>query len=288
MTRYLNGETIIAINAEHGGPGAGVLNRQGVFAAADRPSAGFGDHEEYVTIWEKAAILLHAIATTQSFTDGNKRTAWLATEAFLGLNGHELRDLPTITYESMILLVASDKTKFQYLKVAEWLEENSLKAADRINYGILGVPGGTSLNPANPSPRDTSYFLPVHGISVNKMPIKGAVVALVGVHWYSVDAGSTKTLRAEFRDNANGALLIDSVDTQRTVRGEVVRHWEAPWFPNGIQPWNEYLVLPLLAKDDGQTFIDVFIDDELAWSDTLTWQYRESAPDTIPANFLLS
>jgi death on curing protein len=39
----------------------------------------------------RAAILAHGIAQSQSFIDGNKRTALIATATFLGLNGWVLR-----------------------------------------------------------------------------------------------------------------------------------------------------------------------------------------------------
>jgi hypothetical protein len=39
--------------------------------------------ESYPTLWDKAAALLWALATTQGFIDGNKRTARTAMETFL-------------------------------------------------------------------------------------------------------------------------------------------------------------------------------------------------------------
>ncbi|UOD80367.1 type II toxin-antitoxin system death-on-curing family toxin [Paenarthrobacter ureafaciens] len=285
MTIYLTPEDLIAINDEFGGPGQGVRDLNGVRSVADKPSAGFEGYEEYPTIWAKAAALLHGIATSQHFTNGNKRTAWLATNLFLNINGEQLRDLPTISQQALTLLAAVGLEDFAIPEVAEWLRENRLKASDRIRYAVLGVPGGSSTNPAAPQPNNSSYFVPVQGITIPKLPAKGLVVALLGVNWYPVDAGKRKTVHAEFRDNAGGALLVDSVATMRTATGDVERHWDAPWFPNGFQPWTEYLALPLLAKAPGQTFVDVYIDGELAWSDSLTWQIREEVPDALPADF---
>ncbi|QSZ49425.1 type II toxin-antitoxin system death-on-curing family toxin [Arthrobacter sp. D5-1] len=279
MTKYLDAETIIAINAENGGPGAGVLDRNGVYAAADRPSAGYGGHEEYVTIWEKAAVLLHGIASTQCFSDGNKRTAWLAMEAFLGLNNRELRDLPTVTYESMILLVASDKTKFQPAKVAEWLEENSLRASDRVDFAALGL----SVEGLAKDRPNSYYRLPVQILSVAEMPFGGLLYAVVRLHWYSVDAGREVTVRLRYKHDSDGAMLTDRA--LGSITGPVERHWEAPWFPNNIQPWTDYLALTVLAGRDAQTTVQLLIDDEVAWEESLSVVLRPSAPDVVPDFF---
>jgi death-on-curing protein len=47
--------------------------------------AGFG-REFYPTVVEKAAALLHGLATTQPFIDGNKRTAWACCATFLEIH----------------------------------------------------------------------------------------------------------------------------------------------------------------------------------------------------------
>jgi death-on-curing protein len=61
-----------------------VASLEGTLA---RPvQAGFG-REFYATVVEKAAALLHGLATTQPFIDGNKRTAWACCATFLGHHG---------------------------------------------------------------------------------------------------------------------------------------------------------------------------------------------------------
>ena len=53
-----------------------------------RPGTGFADGTEaYPTLHAKAAALLHSLATTQPFNDGNKRAAAMACKAMLDING---------------------------------------------------------------------------------------------------------------------------------------------------------------------------------------------------------
>jgi death-on-curing protein len=52
--------------------------------------AGFGDHEKYPTIAEKAAACLYYLATGHCFVDRNKRTSYSAAFMFLDLNGYDL------------------------------------------------------------------------------------------------------------------------------------------------------------------------------------------------------
>ncbi|WGM21879.1 type II toxin-antitoxin system death-on-curing family toxin [Paenarthrobacter sp. OM7] len=264
------------MNAEHGGPGAGVLDENGVHAVAARPSAGYGGQEKYATLWEKAAVLLHGIATTQNFSDGNKRTAWLAMKTFLGINGQELRDLPTITSEAMVLLVASDKTKFESGKVAEWLEENRLRASDRVDFAVLGQ----SIEGVAEQPNKSFYRLPVQVMAVPSLPFGGALYALVRINWYSIDAGRDITVRMRFKHDSGGVMLTDRV--LGSITGHVERHWDKPWFPNGIQSWNEYLALGVMTSAEAQTVVQLMIDDEVAWEESLTVALRPSAPDVIP------
>lgn len=59
-------------------------------AALARPQATAFGVEEYPSLEQKAAALLHSLARNQALVDGNKRLALAATIAFLGLNGQHL------------------------------------------------------------------------------------------------------------------------------------------------------------------------------------------------------
>lgn len=73
-----------------------------------RPTATVFGSDAYPTTWDKAAALLHSLATTQALADGNKRTAWASCWLLLGLNGHHLgAPLDTDTAESFITEIAA-------------------------------------------------------------------------------------------------------------------------------------------------------------------------------------
>lgn len=58
-------------------------------SAAARPRAsGFGE-EAYPDFFDKAAALLHSLASNHCLIDGNKRTAWTATMVFCIINDHD-------------------------------------------------------------------------------------------------------------------------------------------------------------------------------------------------------
>ncbi len=73
--------------AEHGG-GAGLRDAALLESALDRPRnlAAYGDPD----LAALAAGLGHGIVRNQPFVDGNKRTAFVAVELFLDLNGQAL------------------------------------------------------------------------------------------------------------------------------------------------------------------------------------------------------
>src|ERR1700735_786504 len=56
-------------------------------AAIAAPLAGFGDHELFPEIHEKAAVYCARIATYHPLPDGNKRTAYDVMREFLDGNG---------------------------------------------------------------------------------------------------------------------------------------------------------------------------------------------------------
>lgn len=65
----------------------GILNIGAVYSAIQRPMAAFGGESLFPSIFDKVAALVHSIIAFHPFTDGNKRTAFLAGDAVLRLNG---------------------------------------------------------------------------------------------------------------------------------------------------------------------------------------------------------
>jgi death-on-curing protein len=88
MTVWLSRQFILAVHdeqlAEHGGA-IGVRDDGLLDSALARPlnRAGYGEPD----IAELAAVYAIAIARNHPFIDGNKRTAYVALESFLRLNG---------------------------------------------------------------------------------------------------------------------------------------------------------------------------------------------------------
>jgi death on curing protein len=88
-------------------------------SALAAPRAGFGDFEAYPTLIEKAAVLVERLARNHPLPDGNKRSAFLALERFLAVNGRPLLDADPNTDVPMIeRIAAGDATP---IEVAEWL-----------------------------------------------------------------------------------------------------------------------------------------------------------------------
>jgi len=59
-------------------------------AAAARPMASAFGEDAYLTLGEKAAVLLHSVSRNHAFADGNKRTATVAALFMLAINGEEV------------------------------------------------------------------------------------------------------------------------------------------------------------------------------------------------------
>ncbi|MGO8966896.1 type II toxin-antitoxin system death-on-curing family toxin [Mycobacterium sp.] len=89
MTTYLRTDEILDINRNFEGPDQlrdfGLLD-----GAVMRPQASAFGEDAFPTIHEKAAALLHGLARSHPFINGNKRTAWTATSMFYMVNGYNL------------------------------------------------------------------------------------------------------------------------------------------------------------------------------------------------------
>ena len=87
MTRYLDPEQAIAVVARMG---LRVRDEGLLFSALARPAASAFGTDAYGSIELKAAALFSSIARNHALVDGNKRTAWVLTIAFLNINGFDL------------------------------------------------------------------------------------------------------------------------------------------------------------------------------------------------------
>ena len=91
-------------------------------SAVERPKATYGGQDLYPTLFTKAAALLQSLCLNHAFTDGNKRTAWLATKRFLYLNGYQLKAGKDETVE---LVVRVDSQHPEIKEIARWLKRHS-------------------------------------------------------------------------------------------------------------------------------------------------------------------
>ncbi|MDX3355915.1 type II toxin-antitoxin system death-on-curing family toxin [Streptomyces sp. ME01-24h] len=86
-----------------------AMREPGLLASAvHRPRARMFGVEAYGDdVFAAAGALLHAIAANHPLVDGNKRTAWLATAAFLALNGVDLREADQDVAYDLVVSVAA-------------------------------------------------------------------------------------------------------------------------------------------------------------------------------------
>lgn len=121
--RWLNADVLRAIHheqlAEHGG--ATGVRDEGLFeSAVARPQnlVAYGQPD----VFELAAAYAVGLAKNHPFTDGNKRTAYVAMELFLWLNGLEL--LATDA-DCMITMLGVAASQISEAELADWLRQQT-------------------------------------------------------------------------------------------------------------------------------------------------------------------
>jgi len=93
-------------------------------SAVERQKATFEGQDLYPTIFLKAGALLQSICLNHAFSDGNKRTAWMATIRFLWINGYHLKSVRKDASEFMIWV---DNTHPTLKEISSWLKLHSKK-----------------------------------------------------------------------------------------------------------------------------------------------------------------
>ena len=125
--KWLDVDIVLVIHDEavyeFGGLG-GLRDRALLESAVDRPRNRFA-YEPKSTLFELAATLCHGLVKNHAFTDGNKRTALLATRAFLFLNGFDLE--PAEDDEVLTMIAVADDA-LDERGIATWLKANSTRA----------------------------------------------------------------------------------------------------------------------------------------------------------------
>ena len=98
------------------GGATGLRDVGALDSAILRPQMGY-----YDGIIEEAAALMESLAMNHPFVDGNKRTAFAATEIFLSMNGHFIDCDDREAYEFFMQLFETNSFRFAQLR--SWLEE---------------------------------------------------------------------------------------------------------------------------------------------------------------------
>ena len=106
MIEYLSLEDLLDLVSDLG---VGPIRYVGLLdAAAHRPAVTVFGEDAYLSIDEKAAVLLESIVRNHALVDGNKRLGWLAVVVFYGLNGVRLEAPDDPAYD-LVVGVASGR-----------------------------------------------------------------------------------------------------------------------------------------------------------------------------------
>ena len=108
--------------AEHGG-GVGIRDEGLLDSALARPQNRF-EYDESADLATLAAAYAFGIAKNHPFVDGNKRTAYVAAELLLDLNGMALTASDEECVLTMLRLAAGEADEAAF---AEWIRANSVR-----------------------------------------------------------------------------------------------------------------------------------------------------------------
>ena len=120
---YLSVEDVLAIHAdqiERYGGSQGVRDQAGLESAISRPQSGY-----YDGIIPEAAAMWESLSQNHPFVDGNKRTSFAATHAFLFINGVQITADQDKTYS--FVMDAFERKEMNFSTLEKWLSENTME-----------------------------------------------------------------------------------------------------------------------------------------------------------------
>ena len=126
MTIYLSVPQVLNLHEDLVGAFGGALatrERGSLEAAVARPTATFGGEELYPDVAAKAAALMHSLVLNHPFIDGNKRTAYVALEFFLALNGVKF---PVGDAEAVVMMVAMASGEATDAEFIAWVRRHAM------------------------------------------------------------------------------------------------------------------------------------------------------------------
>ena len=106
--------------AETGGL-RGVTSPGGLESALARPFTAIDGSELFPDVAAKAAALIHSLVAFHPFADGNKRTALVAADVCLRLNGHRLA--PSEEIEPFFWSIARGEQQLD--EITPWLRAHT-------------------------------------------------------------------------------------------------------------------------------------------------------------------
>jgi len=98
----------------------GIMNPGGLESSLARPFTAFGGIELFPDLFSKVAALIHSLIAFHPFVDGNKRTALVAADVCLRLNGYRL--VPSPEVEPFFWSVARGEKEIE--EIIEWLKKH--------------------------------------------------------------------------------------------------------------------------------------------------------------------
>lgn len=97
------------------------VNLGSLESALSRPFTSFAGQEMFPTLHDKIGALIHSIIAFHPFVDGNKRTALVAADVCLRLNGYRL--VPSDEVEPFFWSVARGEQSLEDIIV--WLQHHT-------------------------------------------------------------------------------------------------------------------------------------------------------------------
>lgn len=102
---------------EETGGGQGLRDEGALASAVMRPQIGY-----YDGIIEEAAALMESLSQNHPFIDGNKRVAFVVTDAFLRMNGSYIDCSRDEAYAFFMEMYASNS--FRFTNLVPWLTDH--------------------------------------------------------------------------------------------------------------------------------------------------------------------
>ena len=105
----------------------GIVNPGGLESAIARPLTAFGGTTLFPDLHTKIAALIHAVISFHPFVDGNKRTALVAADVSLRLNGHRL--VPSEEVEPFFWAIARGEKDIE--QITDWLKTHTESSGEK-------------------------------------------------------------------------------------------------------------------------------------------------------------